>query len=113
MEKNRKPRGAKGTTREKRPGRLPLFAMAFQPSGDKEHARFSTFTSSPGYCPKPLYQSECSTGVPGGKDRPGTLEYVAKLTAFHAQFNAVGTNYNQVVKGCTRIFREENTRAAL
>lgn len=28
----------------------------------------------------------------------GTLEYVAKLTQFHAQFRAVGTNYNQVVK---------------
>ena len=44
----------------------------------------------------------------------GTLEYVAKLTAFHAQFRAVGTNYNQVVKEPARaFFREENTRAAL
>lgn len=28
----------------------------------------------------------------------GTMEYVAKLTQFHAQFRAVGTNYNQIVK---------------
>jgi hypothetical protein len=32
------------------------------------------------------------------KTDEGTLKYVAKLTQFHSQFRAVGTNYNQVVK---------------
>ena len=95
--KNRKPRGGKGgRPAKKRPGRLPLFGKLF----------------SRGTCPFPrplravraivqsrFYQSESvQRGVPGGKDRPGNAEYVAKLTAFHAQFRAVGTNYNQVVK---------------
>jgi hypothetical protein len=32
------------------------------------------------------------------KTDEGTLKFVALLTKFHAQFRAVGTNYNQVVK---------------
>ena len=43
----------------------------------------------------------------------GTLEYVAKLTAFHAQFRAVGTNYNQVVKELPAHFSEKKTLALL
>ena len=43
----------------------------------------------------------------------GTLEYVAKLTAFHAQFRAVGTNYNQVVKELHAHFSEKKTLALL
>ncbi len=34
-----------------------------------------------------------SVGKSSDTDR-GTLEYVAKLTQFHAQFRAVGVNYN-------------------
>lgn len=37
----------------------------------------------------------------------GTLEYVAKLTQFHAQFRAIGTNYNQVVKELHTHFSEK------
>ena len=73
----------------------------------------STFTSSPGYCPKPLLSKrECSTRRVVKTDR-GTLEYVAKLTAFHAQFRAVGTNYNQVVKELHAHFSEKKTLALL
>ena len=43
----------------------------------------------------------------------GTLEYVAKLTAFHAQFRAIGTNYNQVVKELHAHFSEKKTLALL
>ena len=43
----------------------------------------------------------------------GTLEYVAKLTAFHAQFRAVGTNYNQVVKLLHTHFSERKALAML
>ena len=43
----------------------------------------------------------------------GTLEYVAKLTQFHAQFRAVGTNYNQVVKELHTHFSEKKALALL
>jgi hypothetical protein len=43
----------------------------------------------------------------------GTLEYVAKLTQFHAQFRAVGTNYNQVVKELHSHFSEKKALALL
>lgn len=46
------------------------------------------------------------------RDR-GTLEYVAKLTQFHAQFRAVGVNYNQVVKELHTHFSERKALALL
>ncbi|GHT57791.1 hypothetical protein AGMMS50239_00880 [Bacteroidia bacterium] len=47
------------------------------------------------------------------KTDKGTLEYVAKLTQFHAQFRAVGTNYNQVVKELHMHFSEKKALALL
>lgn len=47
------------------------------------------------------------------KTDQGTLEYVAKLTTFHAQFRAVGVNYNQVVKELHAHFSEKKTLALL
>ncbi|GAE86378.1 conjugal transfer protein MobA [Bacteroides reticulotermitis] len=47
------------------------------------------------------------------KTDKGTLEYVAKLTQFHAQFRAVGTNYNQVVKELHTHFSEKKALALL
>ena len=38
----------------------------------------------------------------------GTLEYVAKLTQLHAQFRAVGVNYNQVVKHLRTRYSEQS-----
>jgi hypothetical protein len=38
----------------------------------------------------------------------GTLKYVAKLTQFHSQFRAVGTNYNQIVKELHIHFSQKN-----
>jgi len=43
----------------------------------------------------------------------GTLEYVARLTQFHAQFRAVGTIYNQVVKELHSHFSEKKALALL
>ena len=74
------PRGQRGTTREKRPGRLPLFGKLF----------------SRGTCPFPrplravraivqsrFYQSESvQRGVPGGKDRPGNARIRGEADRF-------------------------------
>ena len=43
----------------------------------------------------------------------GTLKYVAKLSTFHSQFRAVGTNYNQVVKELHSHFSERRALAML
>lgn len=43
----------------------------------------------------------------------GTLEYVAKLSTFHSQFRAVGTNYNQVVKDLHSHFSERRALSML
>lgn len=32
------------------------------------------------------------------KTDKGTIEYISKLTQLHAQFRAIGVNYNQIVK---------------
>lgn len=47
------------------------------------------------------------------KTDKGTLEYVAKLTTFHAQFRSIGTNYNQVVKELHTHFSEKKALALL
>ena len=41
------------------------------------------------------------------------LEFVTRLTEFHAQFRAVGVNYNQVVKELHSHFSEKKTLALL
>ena len=108
--KDRSPRG-KGTTREKRPGRLPLFGKL----SAVEHARFLDLYEQSGLLSKAAFIkarvfNEAFRVV---KTDRGTLEYVAKLTAFHAQFRAVGTNYNQVVKELHAHFSEKKTLALL
>jgi hypothetical protein len=41
------------------------------------------------------------------------LEYVSRLTAFYAQYRAVGVNYNQVVKELHCHFSQKKARALL
>ena len=104
------PRGQRGDDHEKRPGRLPLFGKLFS----RGTCPFLDLYEQSGLLSKAAFiKASVQRGVPGGKDRPGTLEYVAKLTAFHAQFRAVGTNYNQVVKELHAHFSEKKTLALL
>ena len=37
----------------------------------------------------------------------GTMEYYRRLTTFHAQFRAIGINYNQIVKALKNTFSEK------
>ena len=46
-------------------------------------------------------------------ERPGEVEYCTRLSDFHAQFRAVGTNYNQVVKELRMHFSEKKAMALL
>ena len=77
---------------------------------DEEYARFLTMFEQSGVVAKATFIKARVF------DRPfrviasdeGTLNYVAKLTQFHSQFRAVGTNYNQVVKELHTHFSQKN-----
>ncbi len=107
MEKNNAPRRGRG-------GRPPKTDTAdFRYSVNftaEEHARFLTMFEQSGVVSKAAFIKARMF------DRPfrvitsdeGTLNYVAKLTEFHQQFRAVGTNYNQVVKELHTHFSQKN-----
>ncbi len=65
-----------------------------------EHARFLAMFEQSGVVAKATFIKARVFDRPFRviKSDEGTLKYVAKLTQFHSQFRAVGTNYNQVVK---------------
>ena len=42
-----------------------------------------------------------------------TMDYYIRLTEFHKQFQAVGNNYNQVVRALKNNFGEKRARALL
>lgn len=82
---------------------------------DVEYARFMTLFEQSGVAAKAIFIKARifdDTFRVIKTDR-GTLEYVAKLTQFHAQFRAVGTNYNQVVKELHTHFSEKKALALL
>jgi hypothetical protein len=66
----------------------------------EEHARFLTMFENSGLQSKARFIKArvFNESFRVIKTDEGTLKYVAKLTQFHSQFRAVGTNYNQVVK---------------
>ena len=47
------------------------------------------------------------------KSDRGTMEFVARLTAFNAQFRKIGVNYNQVVKELHTRFSQKKALAML
>lgn len=80
-----------------------------------EHARFLTLFEQSGLLSKAAFIKArvFNESFRVVKTDQGTLEYVAKLTTFHAQFRAVGVNYNQVVKELHAHFSEKKTLALL
>ena len=67
---------------------------------DQEHARFISLYEQSGLLAKAVFIKArvFDESFKVIKTDEGTLKFVAKLTQMHAQFRAVGTNYNQVVK---------------
>lgn len=82
---------------------------------DTEHARFLTMYEQSGLLSKAAFIKARVFGDVFRviKTDRGTLEYVAKLTQFHAQFRAIGTNYNQIVKLLHTHFSERKALALL
>lgn len=112
MEKNNTSRKGKGGRPTKTDTADYRFSVNFTA---EEYARFLTMFETSGLQSKAAFikaRAFNDTFLVIKTDR-GTLEYVAKLTQFHAQFRAVGTNYNQVVKELHTHFSEKKALALL
>lgn len=82
---------------------------------DEEYARFLTLYEQSGVQARATFIKArvFGEGFRVIKTDEGTLRYVAKLSQFHSQFRAVGTNYNQVVKELHTHFSEKRALALL
>lgn len=112
MEKNRPARKGRGGRPAKTDTASHCVMVRFN---DTEHARFLTMYEQSGLLSKAAFIKARVFGDVFRviKTDRGTLEYVAKLTQLHAQFRAVGTNYNQVVKLLHTHFSERKALAML
>ena len=112
MEKNRPTRKGRGGRPTKDNPAIYRFSVNFSA---EEHARFVTMYEQSGLLSKAVFIKDRVFGDVFRviKTDRGTLEYVAKLTQLHAQFRAVGTNYNQVVKLLHSHFSERKALAML
>lgn len=82
---------------------------------DEEYARFLSLLEQSGVQVKATFIKArvFGEGFRVIKTDEGTLRYVAKLSQFHSQFRAVGTNYNQVVKELHTHFSQKKALALL
>ncbi len=112
MEKNRPTRRGRGGRPAKTDTASHCVMVRFT---DTEHARFLTMYEQSGLLSKATFIKARVFGDVFRviKTDRGTLEYVAKLTQFHAQFRAIGTNYNQIVKLLHPHFSERKALALL
>ncbi len=112
MEKNNTPRKGKGGRPTKTDTADYRFSVNFTA---EEYARFLTMFETSGLQSKAAFIKArvFNDTFRVIKTDRGTLEFVAKLTQFHAQFRAVGTNYNQVVKKLYTHFSEKKALALL
>lgn len=82
---------------------------------DTEHARFLTMYEQSELLSKAAFIKARVFGDVFRviKTDRGTLEYVSKLTQLHAQYRAIGINYNQIVKELRIRFSERKALSLL
>ena len=82
---------------------------------EKEHNRFLSMFEKSGVYAKSVFIKAHFFGQPFKvmKVDKTLVDYYTKLSDFHAQFRAVGTNYNQVVKELRCHFSEKKAMALL
>ena len=82
---------------------------------EEEHNRFLSMFEKSGVYAKSVFLKAHFFGQPFKvlKVDKTLVDYYTKLSDFHAQFRAIGTNYNQVVKELSCIFREKGDGVAL
>jgi len=112
MEKKDQPRRGRGGRPAKTDTADYRYSVNFTA---EQHARFLTMFETSGLHSKAAFIKArvFNDTFRVIKTDRGTLEYVAKLTQMHAQFRAVGTNYNQVVKELHIHFSEKKALALL
>lgn len=112
MEQNRPARKGRGGRPAKTDTASHCIMVRFN---DTEHARFLTMYEQSGLLSKAAFIKARVFGDVFRviKTDRGTLEYVAKLTQLHAQYRAIGVNYNQVVKELRTRFSERKTLSLL
>ena len=81
----------------------------------EEHDRFLTMFEKSGVYAKSVFLKAHFFGQPFRVQKVDKtlVDYYTKLSDFHAQFRAIGTNYNQVVKELRRHFSEKKAMALL
>jgi len=82
---------------------------------DEEHLRFLAMFDESGSHAKAVFIKKRLFDIPFRvftEDR-NVLKFYAKLSSFHSQYRAVGTNYNQVVKELRCHFSEKKAMALL
>lgn len=112
MEKTSPPRKGQGGRPAKDNPAIYRFSVNFSAV---EHARFLTMYERSGLLSKAAFIKARVFGDVFRviKTDRGTLEYVAKLTQLHAQYWAIGVNYNQVVKELRIRFSERKALSLL
>ena len=82
---------------------------------EEEHNRFLSMFEKSGVYAKSVFLKAHFFGQPFKvlKVDKTLVDYYTKLSDFHAQFRAVGTNYNQVVKELRSHFSEKKAMALL
>jgi len=82
---------------------------------DADFAQFLTLYEASGLTDKARYIKSCIFNRPLKvvKIDKATMDYYMRLTTFHAQFRAIGVNYNQVTKALKATFTEKKALAFL
>ena len=107
------------TEKRKKGGRIPKrdpavyrYTVRFS---EEEHNRFLSMFEKSGVSARSVFLKAHFFGVPFRvlKVDRTLVDYYTKLSDFHAQFRAIGTNYNQVVKELKSHFSEKKAMALL
>lgn len=111
-DKNNTPKHRKGGRNPKKDPANCRYSVNFTAT---QHTRFLTLFEQSGVPSKARFIAARVFGDAFRvvKTDRAAMEYVTKLSSFHAQFRSVGVNYNQVVKELHSHFSEKKTLALL
>lgn len=105
--------------RKNRTGRIPKndpavfrYTVRFN---EEEHNRFLSMYERSGVSARSVFIKAHFFGLPFRvlTEDKNLVEYYTRLSSFHAQYRAVGNNYNQVVKELKSRFSEKKAMALL
>jgi len=82
---------------------------------DADYAQFLTLFEASGLPDKARFITSCifNRQLKVVKIDKATMDYYMRLTTFHAQFRAIGVNYNQVTKALKATYTEKKALAFL